>query len=379
MWSSRPYTFDRVVRIFFTAVVVCIILYFLFILRRVLLPFCVACLIAYLIEPFVKWNQRILKIKKHAIAVVLTTFEGVCIVAVFCLILIPIVENEFNHLATLLSHYVKDVHPEIGRIPAMIHAFVHSHLDVEKIVADIERIHITEATDSLWRWVTSGLDKILGVLGWLICIVYVIFILLDFDKYKNGIKKYIPDTYKPVVSGVMGDVSDTMKRYFRNQALISFITGICYSIGFSIVGIPMAVVIGLINMVLFMVPYMVYLSVIPVTVMCVFKAMESGTDFWIVWMECVAVYAFVEAFADLVLTPHIMGKALGLNPAIILLALSVWGTLLGLLGMVIALPITTIIIKWTKMWLASWRSKVDAKKSGNTTTIIQPDLANEDT
>jgi predicted PurR-regulated permease PerM len=115
----------------------------------------------------------------------------------------------------------------------------------------------------------------------------------------------------------------------------------------------MAVAIGLINCLLFMVPYLVYISVVPVTVMCFFYSIETGAGFWTVWLECLAVYAAVEVFADLFLTPRIMGNAMGLNPAVILLALSVWGTLLGILGMVIALPATTIIIKWLKIWLVS--------------------------
>ena len=341
-------------------IVVCIVLYFLYILRDVLLPFFVGCLIAYMIEPWVKWNQRILKIKKHVWAVVITTFEALVLVAIFCLILIPIVENEFAQLGRFLDHYMRNENPAFGRFPASIHAFVHSHIDLDKLIEDVERVNISEMGDSLWRGLTSGLEKILGILGWFIVFVYVIFILLDFDKYEQGIKKYIPDNYKPAVSSVFHDVSWTMKRYFRNQALISFITGICYGIGFSIVGIPMAVVIGLLNMILFMVPYLVYVSLIPVTIMCAFKSMETGMDFWLVWAECLAVYAFVEAFSDLVLTPRIMGKALGLNPAIIILSLSIWGSLLGLLGMVIALPASTILIKWSKLWLSSWKTKVES-------------------
>ena len=89
--------------------------------------------------------------------------------------------------------------------------------------------------------------------------------------------------------------------------------------------------------------------------------MATGADFWVIWLECIAVYVFVEAFSDLFLTPKIMGKALGLDPAIILLSLSIWGTLLGLLGMVIALPVTTILMKWGKIWLTGWRNSQNAK------------------
>lgn len=356
LWSKRPYTFDRVVRIFFTAIVACVVLYFLYILRRVLLPFCVACLIAYIIEPCVKWNQRLLKIKSNTFAVILTTLEAFLILGGICLIFIPIVENEFSQLSGLLNRYIHDEYPGLGRIPDMIHSFLHSHVDMNKVVGEVEKLNMTRFVDSVWRDITSGLDRILGILGWFIVIIYVIFILLDFDKYMSTLKKFIPQRYLPVASQIGQDVSSTMKRYFRNQALISFIVGICYTIGFSIVGIPMSVVIGFLCMILFMVPYMVYLTLIPVTIMCMFKSMETGTEFWIVWLECIAVYVVVEGFNDLILTPRIMGKALGLNPAIILLSLSVWGTLLGLLGMLIALPATTIIIKWGMLWLSSLKS-----------------------
>lgn len=363
MWSDRPYTFDRVVRIFFTIIVVCIALFFVYILRHVLLPFCVACLVAYLIEPWVKWNQRTLRIKKHQWAAILTTCEAAFILAAMCVILIPIIENEFSQLAVLLTHYVKNSHSVLSQFPTNLHNFMVSHFDIEGIIEEVERLNLSQAIEWIWKSLTSGLNKILGILGWLISFVYVVFILLDFDRYKESFKNCVPNRYKGAVSSVLQDTSWVMKKYFRNQALISVIVGVCYAIGFSIVGIPMAVVIGLVNIILFMIPYMVYLSLIPVTLMCVFKVIEGGGDFWVIWFECLAVYAIVEIFSDLILTPHVMGKALGLNPAIILLSISVWGTLLGLLGMVIALPVTTILIKWGKLWIMNWRDSVNSSGS----------------
>lgn len=360
MWSSRPYTFDRVVRIFFTIAVLCVAIYVLYLLKAVLLPFFVGCLIAYIIEPAVKWNQRLFKLKSHVWAVVITTFEALLCVGILCLIFIPIIEREFSQLSAMLTQYFRHSDPAISKIPMVYHEFIHSHFDLDKIIAQLEQIRISAISESIWKELAGGLDKILGLLGWLICVVYVLFILLDFDKYEQGIRNLIPEKYKSAVGSVIHDLSWTMKRYFRNQALISFITGLCYIGGFSIVGIPMSVVIGFLCMILFMVPYMVYLSLIPVTVMCVFKSMETGTDFWIIWLECLAVYVFVETFSDMVLTPKIMGKALGLNPAIIILSLSVWGSLLGVLGMVIALPASTILIKWATLWLTNWRNKVNA-------------------
>ena len=373
MWSSRPYTFDRVVRIIFTLAVAAVIVYILYILRDVLLPFCVAALIAYIIEPWVELNKHLLHLKSRTWAVVLTIFEGLFFLGIICLIFVPIIEKEFADLTVILHNYIADGHEDIERIPTSFHRFMHEHLDLRKVLAQLEQINTTGALQKLWGSVTSGLDKILGLLGWGIAVIYVIFILLDFDKYKSAFVKLVPHKYMPYVKTVGHDLAWSMKRYFRNQALISFLTGLCYIAGFSIVGIPMAVVIGFLCMILFMVPYLVYVSLIPVTIMCVFKAFSTGMDFWTVWLECLCVYAFVELFSDLVLTPKIMGKAMGLNPAMIFLSLSIWGSLLGLLGMVIALPATTIIGKWLKLGLTNWRNNVNAQYDAEHPTESQSD------
>lgn len=353
MWSSRPYTFDRVVRIVFTLAVLAGLIFLAAVLRHVLLPFVVAALIAYMIEPWVRCNKKILGLKKRSIAVLVTCAEGLAVLGIMCLIFVPLVENECSQLSVMLDNYSRDGHSAIGHLPEALHNFIKTHLDIEEIASKLDDVNTMNTLRGVWNTLSSGLSEILALLGWIVAIVYVFFISLDFNKYRASFHKYMPRRWLPAAQSVAHDVGWTMNCYFRNQALISLITGLCYVVGFSIVGIPMAVAIGLINCLLFMVPYLVYISVVPVTVMCFFYSIETGAGFWTVWLECLAVYAAVEVFADLFLTPRIMGNAMGLNPAVILLALSVWGTLLGILGMVIALPATTIIIKWLKIWLVS--------------------------
>lgn len=353
MWSSRPYTFDRVVRIVFSLAVLAGLIWLVAVLRHVLLPFAVAALVAYMMEPWVRYNQRKMHLKSRCVAVLITCGEIIVVFGIMCLIFIPLVENECAQLSDMLDKYARNGHPGIGHFPETIHRFVSTRLDIDTIASKLDNVNTMSALRGMWDALSSGLNEILALLGWVIAIVYVFFISLDLNKYRSDFYRYMPRRWLPAAKSVAHDVSWTMNRYFRNQALISLITGLCYVVGFSIVGIPMAVAIGLVNCVLFMVPYLVYVSVVPVTVMCIFHAIDTGADFWTIWLECVAVYAAVEAFSDLFLTPRIMGKAMGLNPAVILLALSVWGTLLGVLGMVIALPATTIMIKWLKMWLVS--------------------------
>ena len=69
------------------------------------------------------------------------------------------------------------------------------------------------------------------------------------------------------------------------------------------------------------------------------------------WWECMAVFATVQVVGDLILTPRIMGKAMGLNPAIILLSLSIWGSLFGFIGLIIALPLTTLLLSYYEQYV----------------------------
>ena len=100
-----------------------------------------------------------------------------------------------------------------------------------------------------------------------------------------------------------------------------------------------------------MIPYCQYISIIPVTLLCLVDAANGTADFWIKWWECMAVFATVQVVGDLILTPRIMGKAMGLNPAIILLSLSIWGSLFGLVGMIIALPLTTLLLSYYEQYI----------------------------
>ena len=126
-----------------------------------------------------------------------------------------------------------------------------------------------------------------------------------------------------------------MNHYFRGQALVAFIVGILFCIGLAIVGLPMAVVMGLFIGLLNMVPYLQLISLIPTTLLCLVSSVDI----------------IVQCIQDLILTPRIMGKAMGLNPAVILLSLSVWGTLLGFIGLIVALPLTTLLLSYYNIYI----------------------------
>lgn len=347
--SRRPFTFDRVVRITFTALAVIAVIILLDSLKGVLLPFMVACLIAYMLEPIVLWNKKITRSRNRFIPVMLTLLEMTAVAVGFAYVFIPYMVNETAEMTAMLRNYASS-RLQIPHISDNLHLFLKENIDFEQISHLLSKEEwkslIRNAVSSSWTFLSSGLAFILGILSWLIVVLYVIFIMLDYEKIMIGFKHLVPASHRKNVFGIARDIKTAMNRYFRGQFLIALCVGILFSIGFLIVGLPMAVVLGAFIGLLNLVPYLQLIS-LPVTAfLCLVSAASTGADFWMIFWECMAVYLVVQCIQDLMLTPKIMGKAMGLNPAIILLSLSIWGSLLGFMGLIIALPLTTLLLSY---------------------------------
>ena len=113
----------------------------------------------------------------------------------------------------------------------------------------------------------------------------------------------------------------------------------------------MAIGLGILIGIMDLVPYLHTLALVPTVFLALLKAADTGQNFWIILLSALAVFAIVQVIIDMVVTPRIMGKAMNMNPAILLLSLSVWGALLGFIGLIIALPATTVIILYWKRYI----------------------------
>jgi len=350
MPASRPYTFDRVVRLVISLCIFAFAIWLINLLKDVLLPFCVACLIAYLFEPFVQYNRRLLHLKGRIIAIFVTLFEAMMFFGLLCYFCIPSVIEEMHQMARLLRDYANsDV--SITYLPPQLHDVLKRNIDFEQMAQALTRQDIEGLFHKGMSVLSGGVHVVLSIVAWLIVFLYVIFIMLDYDKLMNGFRLMVPPRARPVAYKIGRDIKDSMNHYFRGQALIACVVAVIYCVGFLLCGLPLAVILGLGTAVLFMIPYCQYLSIIPVTLLCLVESAGEGGAFWTKWWECMAVFAVVQIVADLILTPKVMGKAMGLNPAIILLSLSIWGTLFGLIGMIIALPLTTLLLSYYEQYI----------------------------
>lgn len=350
----RPFTFDRVVRIIFSLCGLLITLYLLNILSDVLLPFFVACLIAYILEPSVEFNKRILGCKRRFFPVVMTLLEAVFVIGILCWILIPYLVEECMEMTKIIRDYASS-QIQIPYISKEIHDFIRQNVDFDKIGCLLSREQwwelIKNSLNQTWSFIGSSLSLIVGLISWLIVVLYVIFIMLDYERFVLSIRQLIPYGQRKQVHHIVKDIENAMNRYFRGQFYIASLVGLLFVAGFLIIGLPMAVIFGLFIGMLNMVPYLQMISLPIAAFLCLVGSISGGPTFWVLFWECMAVYVVVQVIQDLILTPKIMGKAMGLNPAVILLALSVWGSLLGFLGMIIALPLTTLLLSYYDLYI----------------------------
>lgn len=341
-------------RIIFSICILLASLWLINVLRGVLLPFLVACLIAYMLEPIVEWNQRWTHSRRRFIPVVLTLIEALGIVGLLCWIFIPYLVTEMSEMADMLSAYAsRQIH--IPYISEKIHSFIRDNVDFDVISKYLTREQWVElAKTSLsktWSFLSSGVAVIAAIVSWLIVILYVIFIMLDYQRLMLSFRQLVPYRHRKSTFRIVDDIKNSMNRYFRGQFIIAMSVGILFAIGFLIIGLPMGVVLGLFIGLLNMVPYLQLISLPITALLCLVAVAAHGVDFWVIFWESMAVYIIVQAIQDLILTPKIMGKVMGLNPAIILLSLSVWGSLLGFIGLIIALPLTTLLLSYYDIYV----------------------------
>lgn len=349
--SDKPFTLDRTVRLVITIALVVGVMWLIRRLSSVLLPFFGAWLIAFILEPVVQLNMNMLGTKRRFMPVVLTLGEIVGVIITIGAFLAPSIANESRQAFALISDYFGNL-PE--DIPAQFHSLI-GNIDFNDTLINMSSADWKSALTVSLKVISEGFSLIMGVAGWIIMVLYLFFIMIDYDKLNGGIRSLVPNKFRPPFDRVVSMAATNIGHYFRGQVIIASIVGIMFSIGFLIIGMPMAVMFGLIIGVLNLVPYLQLISIPPAALLCLVHSAETGTPFLsYFFLQCMVVYVVVQLIQDLVLTPRIMGKAMNLNPAVIFLSLSVWGSLLGFVGFVVALPLTALLLAIYRQYVVDY-------------------------
>lgn len=334
------------------AAIVLAVLYVVNYLSGALLPFAVAWLFAYLLYPTVKFVQYRMRVRIRAIAILITMLFVAAVIGLIVYFIVPPMIEQFAKLSDILVDWLQQS-TRTDDFTAVIKEWLNEHQ--EELRSYFRSGEFSDMLKTLLPKVFSVIgytaSVVVSIIASCITLMYTFFILMDYEYLTANWIRIFPKRLRPFWQELMQGVERELNNYMRGQCLVALCMGIMFCVGFSLMDFPVAIGLGILIGIMDLVPYLHALALIPTAFLSMLKAADTGQDFWLVFGLAVGLFIVVQIITDMVVTPRIMGKAMRLNPAILLLSLSVWGALLGFIGLIIALPLTTLIIAYWRRYV----------------------------
>lgn len=359
---SKEITFDKFIRWAGIVTLVIAVLYITNYLSEVLLPFFIAWFFAYLLYPVVKFIENKLHVKVRAISILLAMGAAIAIVGGVIWLIIPPMIDQFDKLEEVLTRWVHQT-THTNNLTMLIKEWLQDNQStIERFLKSKDFSDALKTTmPKVFSVVSQTATVLMSIVASMITLLYMFFILLDYETLTANWVRIFPKKNRPFWSALMKDVERELNNYIRGQGMVALCMGIMFCIGFTIIGFPMAIGLGILIGIMDLVPYLHTFALIPTAFLAMLKAADTGQNFWVVFGLAVLVFCVVQVITDMVVTPKIMGKAMGLNPAILLLSLSIWGALLGFLGLIVALPLTTLLIAYWQRYVTREKPQYEEK------------------
>ena len=343
----REFTFDRIARMLVLSVLILLIYVAVQAIWSVILPFLLAGIFAYVMMPLVRFFQYTLRLRSRGLSVILTLLLLGAVVYLAVIFIIPSINAEIEKTLQVISGYSSGQDILTMILPRNIRNYLNGGIRWGNFPQQLSLEKVLENVKILLDQVGGIINSTLSIFSWglvfLIGLVYFVFILLDFENLGRGFISLFPKTLRPTIRTISMDLDRYMNNYFRGQALVAMSVGILLSIGFNIIGLPLATAMGIFIGILNFIPYMQALGIIPLGLASLLMAAQTGENAFVCMLLGYGVLMIVQIIQDMIIVPRIMGQTMGMRPSLILLVLSIWGYLLGFFGMLIALPITMFI------------------------------------
>lgn len=364
MLKSEKYDIDRIFRLIVSLVILGTAFSLIYYLRTILIPFAIAFIIAYMLDPVVDFFENLKLPRVFAIIVVFLIIAGLLFLLFF--FGVPYVMGELSQFKTIFPNYIKSIYDYLAsKFDESSIQSIEQFLNLSSV---IENFQTSQVIETIFEYLTGIASQIWNVFAILIAavivVMYVFFLLRDIDKVRSKWMLYIPEKYRTTVQTFVSESYFYTISFFRGQLTIVTILGILFAIGFSIVDIRLSILIGITAGLLNLIPnFGTLVAIIPAVLLAIGRAVELNTDPLVRIGGVLIVFVIVQIIQDVILTPTIMGKRTGLRPATILFSVLIWGKLLGFLGVILAIPLTCL----TKVYFARFvlKEELDVIKAKN--------------
>jgi predicted PurR-regulated permease PerM len=320
----------------------------LYTLRGVLAPVFFAFLIAYMLDPLVDRieQSRLLRSRSYGraigIAVILAGFFA--ITALGILVIVPMVYEEIasfvKRLPDLVARSRAEWEPILAQhgveIPTSVgQAFEELHLDVQSVIAKGYAPFIAALKSFLGGTATA----VAGIVASVMIPVFAFYLLYDFDRLIASAGALIPPRHREEANAFFGQIDAVLGQFFRGQFTVMVILGVLYAVGYGLVGVPLALPIGITAGVLAFIPYVGSLTALGLALLMTMLDWQGWTQ--VLWV--LGVHAVIQGLEGFVITPKIMGDTVGISAIAVLLALLVGAELLGFTGVLLAVPAAAVL------------------------------------
>lgn len=325
-------------------------------LGSVFFPVVIALILAVMFDPLVVPLEKRGMNRSFAILLVFSGF--LLLLGALTAFFTASLREEFRNVQINLPEYA-------NRLYNVIPSQIKTYFDIEtpeKVYARINSaltdlqgasVEIFKETFAIVnKAFASTLAFILAVLGYLITPVYLYYFLKDLPKMKSGVMGMVPDHHRDRFLERAGEINDLLSAFVRGQLSVCAILAVLYSIGLYFIGIDLAVVIGTLAGITFIIPYF---GTILGIVLSITMAVLKFHDFFHPLL-CLGWFALVQALEGGVITPKIVGDKVGLHPVVTILALLIGGQLFGIFGMLLAVPVTAVLKVFSRSLLDYYRN-----------------------
>ncbi len=347
-------TFDRFIRgVLFVALLALFVAGINW-LSAVLLPFFAAWAIAWILAPVVNFLYVRCYIRPRFLAVILTLIGATAIAVGALWLIVPPFLDGILHIKDALLRYLQNDSGHVV-LPNWMQNLLQEWLDSLQLENKLKQGNVLQmlrtSLPHVWNVVQSTANVVVSLASSAFALLYLVLLLADYDHYATVWLKYVPRSQRAFLEKLSNDVAHNMRGYFRGQVLVAISNGVMFSIGFWLIGLPMPVGMGIFVGVLSFIPYIQVLGILPAALLALLQMADTGNSFWGMMALVIVVYIVVQVLQDTIFTPRIMGRIMGLSPAVVLLSLSVWGYIAGIIGLMVALPLTTLMLAYYQRYI----------------------------
>ena len=318
----------------------------IYLLVPILTPFVVAAILAYICDPWVN-KLRTLKLPRgwklpRSLAALLVMFSLVGLLTLLILIMLPLLQKEFNHFVTGLPILLETARLKV--LPLLQQYFnVNVQWDSE-VLKDLLVTHWQSAGGAAAKvlpWLGGSGAMLLALLMNVLLIPLVLFYLLrDWPVLMAKIEQAIPRRLHAKVLEIAGEVDGVLAQFLRGQISVMLLMSSYYVFGLWLTGLQFALPIGVVAGMLVFVPYLGMFTGLALATLAAFTQFDQFTSIVLVW----AVFGVGQLLEGMLITPWLVGDRIGLHPLAVVFSLLAFGQLFGFFGLLLALPLSAALL-----------------------------------